>query len=109
MRFLVDAQLTPALARWLAANNFEAEHVGDCGLSAATDAEIWNYALRHNAILVTKDDDFAQRKGLEGGGPAIVWIRLPNARTQRLLSWFENALPVAIDALRRGETLVEMI
>ncbi len=29
MRFLVDAQLPPALARWLAANGHAAEHVAD--------------------------------------------------------------------------------
>lgn len=32
MRFLVDAQLPPALARWLAAQGHEAEHVGDIGM-----------------------------------------------------------------------------
>jgi predicted nuclease of predicted toxin-antitoxin system len=32
MRFLVDAQLPPALARWLAAQGHEAAHVGDLGL-----------------------------------------------------------------------------
>lgn len=29
MRFLVDAQLPPALARWLAAKSHETVHVGD--------------------------------------------------------------------------------
>ena len=29
MRFVIDAQLPPALARWLAAQGHEAEHVGD--------------------------------------------------------------------------------
>lgn len=35
MRFLVDAQLPPALARWLCANGHEAVHVGDLGMLAA--------------------------------------------------------------------------
>jgi predicted nuclease of predicted toxin-antitoxin system len=109
MRFLVDAQLPPALARWLVAKSFDAEHVGDCGLATASDAEIWDYALRSGSIILTKDDDFAQRKGLENGGPTIVWIRLPNTRTRDLLIWFENALPVVLDALAHGETLIEMI
>ena len=109
MRFLVDAQLPPALARWLVANKFDAEHVGDCGLAAASDAKIWDHALRSGSIILTKDDDFAQRKSLESGGPTVVWIRLPNTRTRDLLVWFENALPVVLDALARGETLIEMI
>jgi transcriptional regulator with XRE-family HTH domain len=44
MRFLVDAQLPPALARWLAAQGHEAEHVSDCGLAQAADPAVWDYA-----------------------------------------------------------------
>ncbi len=109
MRFLVDAQLPPALARWIVAKGFEAEHVGECGLGAASDAAIRDYALQRSAVILTKDDDFAQRKALVGDGPAIVWIRLPNTRTRGLLAWFEIALPPTLEALKRGETLVEMI
>jgi predicted nuclease of predicted toxin-antitoxin system len=38
MRFLVDAQLPPALARWLAGKGHEAEHVADRQMEAASDA-----------------------------------------------------------------------
>lgn len=41
MRFLVDAQLPPALARWLASQGHQADHVGDLGLAAAMDRVIW--------------------------------------------------------------------
>jgi len=36
-------------------------------------------------------------------------VRLPNARRRELLTWFDQALPAIIDALERGETLVEVI
>ena len=65
MRFLVDAQLPSALARWMAAKGHKSEHVSDCGLSAATDPVIWDYAAGVNAIIVTKDEDFAQKKSTE--------------------------------------------
>lgn len=45
MRFLVDAQLPPALARFLSDAGYEAEHVYDIGMDAASDRTIWNYAL----------------------------------------------------------------
>lgn len=41
MRFLVDAQLPPALARWIEAPGVEAEHVEDRGMLQASDAELW--------------------------------------------------------------------
>ncbi len=71
MRFLVDAQLPPALARWLVAQGHEADHVADLGLGGASDTAIWNLALRTGAVIVTKDEDFAQRQALSGGGPKV--------------------------------------
>jgi predicted nuclease of predicted toxin-antitoxin system len=109
MRFLVDAQLPPALARWLAANGHDAEHVADRRLASASDTEIWSCAAAIGATIVTKDEDFAQRKTLNEGGPPVVWIRLPNTRRRDLLVWFERALPQISQALERGETLIEVV
>jgi len=59
--------------------------------------------------FVTKDEDFAQRQALSGRGPTVVWVRLPNTRRRDLLAWFEIALPRVLDALARGETLIELV
>lgn len=109
MRFLVDAQLPAALARWLAGEGHDAEHVADIGLAGAPDRAIWDYALGAGAIIVSKDEDFAQRKTLEGTGPTVVWIRLPNTRKRDLLMWFARVLPTLMEALERGEGFVELI
>ena len=108
MRFLVDAQLPPALASWLAAQGHEAAHVADLGMQAASDATIWDHALASSSAIVTKDEDFAQRKVLAGNGPAVVWIRLPNTRRRDLLAWFAMVLPDVVAALARGEALIEV-
>ncbi|WCM27532.1 DUF5615 family PIN-like protein [Sphingomonas sp. QA11] len=47
MKFLVDAQLPPALCRWLDARGQQAVHVADIGLVAASDATIAAYAETH--------------------------------------------------------------
>jgi predicted nuclease of predicted toxin-antitoxin system len=59
MRFLVDAQLPPALARRLAAQGHVAEHVSDHKLEGASDTAIWNFALGASAVTISKDEDFA--------------------------------------------------
>ena len=61
MKFLIDAQLPPALARWLREAGHEASHVEDDGLRDAEDGAIWAHALKTGAIIVTKDEDFAAR------------------------------------------------
>lgn len=108
MRFLIDAQLPPALARWLESNGHEAEHVADRGLAGADDRTIWRSAAATSAIVVTKDEDFSLLKTLEPAGPRVVWVRLGNTRRQELLRWFERMLPSILAALDRGESLVEV-
>jgi len=108
MRFLVDAQLPPALARFLTDAGYEASHVIDLSMERAPDAAIWDWAARHRAVVVTKDEDFATRVALSDSGPQIVWIRLGNTTRNTLLKAMREALPEVIGALERGERLVEM-
>ena len=108
MRFLIDAQLPPALARWIVAQGFVAEHVADTGLETASDRIVWNHASAVGAVIITKDEDFAQRRAMVVEGPAIVWMRVGNARRNEVLRSFASALPAVIEALARGDTLVEI-
>ena len=103
MRFVVDAQLPPALARRLEALGHTAEHVADRGMAAASDK-----AIRDYAAIVTKDEDFAIRRVLTEG-PAVVWLRLGNTRRVVLLTHVEAAFPAIVGALERGETLIEVV
>jgi predicted nuclease of predicted toxin-antitoxin system len=108
-RFLVDAQLPPALARWLASQGHTAEHVNDVGLDGADDRRIWDHALHVTGMIVTKDEDFAIRKSLEPGGPAVLWVRVGNTRKQALLNWFETMLPSIVLSIEAGEQLIELV
>lgn len=108
MRFLVDAQLPPALARRLEALGHRAEHVADCGLATASDDLIRNFAADNGAVIVTKDEDFAVSQLLQGG-PPVVWLRLGNTRRVVLLERVEADLPAVLAALQRGETLIELV
>ena len=57
MNFLVDAQLPPGLARWLADQGHSAQHVSDVGLAGAEDSMIWNHALGVDAVVQLLIDD----------------------------------------------------
>ncbi len=109
MRFLVDAQLPPGLARYLASRGHEAEHVYDIGMGSAPDREVWDHAVRNNAVLVTKDDDFVTFKTMgKGGGPPVVWVRLGNTTNRELFAHMDRYFKAIIDLLQSGEELVEM-
>lgn len=109
MRFLVDAQLPPAMARMLVASGWAAEHVHDVGLGSADDATVWEHAIQTEAAIITKDEDFAVLITLRPEGPANVWIRIGNTSRQALLQWFGPLLPAIVNSLEHGEKLVEVV
>jgi predicted nuclease of predicted toxin-antitoxin system len=57
MRFLIDAQLPPALAAWLRRKGHDAAPVRELGMRDADDGAIWSRAAADNAIIVTMDED----------------------------------------------------
>lgn len=80
MRFLVDAQLPPALARWLSAQAYDAEHVTDVGLAGASDRAIWRHAASTGAVILMNEHKLLERITVNpqifGGKPIIRGRRL---------------------------------
>ena len=108
MKFLVDANLPPALAQWLASEGHEAQHVADLGMAAMPDREIWKRARDLNACIVTKDEDFVLLQALDRAGPAVVWIRIGNAVRNVLLRRLPQLWPEVISAIEHGEKIIEV-
>ncbi len=108
MRFLIDAQLPPALARMLAEHDHVAEHVTDIGPGDAPDAQLWRCALDHDAVIVTKDEDFAQMVAISDESPTVVWVRVGNTRRTELLTWFEPLIEQIVSMVEQGDKLIEL-
>lgn len=123
MNFLIDAQLPPALARWLADQGHEALHVFDLGLHAAADTQIWEFARNEGAqmvigrrflwdgeeaVIISKDEDFVDRWLLSDQPVPLVWIRKGNCSNEALLAWIEPLWPDVVKRLEQGEKLIEL-
>ncbi len=108
MRWIIDAQLPPALAQLLQQRGHEAEHVNDAGLRQTEDDTIWQRALADGAIIITKDEDFPIRASVSRLAPCIVWLRMGNASRRALFAWLEPRLPAIEARLEQGEKLIEV-
>jgi predicted nuclease of predicted toxin-antitoxin system len=108
VNFLVDAQLPPALARWIASQGHSATHVFDLGLHSADDPVIWELAGNERAVIVSKDEDFADRWLLSGKSVALVWIRKGNCSNRALLAWLGPLWTDAVKRLQQGERFIEL-
>ena len=108
MRFLVDAQLPPALASWISQRGHEAKAVREVGLHNADDPSIWKFSVEGTWVVVTKDEDFAERVLRTGTGPQIVWLRIGNSTNRVLFAWLEPLWPSIIQQLKAGVQAVEV-
>ena len=95
MRLLLDENLSHRLVQRLRTVFPGTTHVRDVGLRGKPDLAIWNYAARHNYIVVSKDDDFRQLSLFHGHPPKAVWLVVGNAGTD----------PIA-DLLLQNEALI---
>jgi predicted nuclease of predicted toxin-antitoxin system len=108
MRFLVDAQLPPALARWLGERGFAATPVRERGLRDSDDGSIWNFATEGGWTVLTKDEDFVARCVSNPAAPPVVWLRIGNCTNRVLFGWLEPLLPEIKTRLNAGEKIIEV-
>ena len=90
MKLLLDQNLSPRLARTLAAIYPDTTHVRDVGLQVADDDTVWAYAAEHGFVIVSKDADFHQRSFVLGPPPKVVRIRRGNCSTVEIEGILRN-------------------
>lgn len=106
MKFLIDAQLPPALALWLSDQGYEALHVGDIDLIGGTDQQISDFAESGDWIVISKDQDFLLLRLPDRF--SFIWLRCGNATNRALLAWLDARWSNAIELLGAGERLIEI-
>lgn len=81
MKLLYDANISHRLVELLSDLFPESTHVSHVDLERADDRAVWDYAVEHGFVLVSKDEDFHQLAFLYGPPPKVVWLRLGNCTT----------------------------
>lgn len=105
----LDAQLSPALAPWIAkAFSIQATAVRDVGLRDATDRAIFAAAKEAGAVVLTKDSDFLRLLEQFGPPPQVIWLACGNTSNAHLKTILKDAFPRAQALLAAGEKLVEI-
>ena len=108
MKFVIDHQLPPALARFLEAQGHVANHVRELGLTASDDTTIWRHVVANESVVVSKDEDFFFLASSPNAAARLVWVRMGNCRTQFLLERFRLRLSKIIESFETGSKIVEL-
>jgi len=104
VKLLIDANLSPRVVAALSASGYAAEHVGDVGLLAAPDDEIFRWAADHDQVVVTADSDFAMMLAIRGASrPSVLQLRQVADQTPDVhISLLLANLPSIEEALDTG-------
>jgi predicted nuclease of predicted toxin-antitoxin system len=109
LRFVLDAQLPPALAVSLTEAGHRADHVLGLKLADFSDKALWDWAKSNGAAIISKDEDFLHLSVMHDDGPFIVWVRLGNCSNQHLQAWLLPRLPAIAAAASAGDKLIELL
>ncbi len=81
----LDEQLSSRLPQLLSASYPDSLHIDSLGLTGAADSAVWQAAVAHGCLLVSKDEDFHRLSVLYGAPPKVVWLHLGNCTTQQVV------------------------
>ena len=119
MRLLVDANLSPRVARRLSAAGHDAVHVVEAGLALADDATILAAAETDDRVVVSSDTDFGALLARHNRtSPSFVLIRhmnelTPDGQADLLIAAIGEAEPEieagAVVSIARGRIRVRRL
>lgn len=108
MRFLVDAQLPRRLAHWLRQQGHEATHTLDLPRANRTpDMELKQLSVSQQAVIVSKDNDFADNLLLHQNVYKILLVNTGNISNDELVALFHRSLD-AILLMLEQHTFIEL-
>lgn len=108
MKFLVDAQLPPRLARALVAAGHDAVHTLDLPKgNRSKDRAVAEAADTDERVLVTKDGDFRDGHRLRGSPRRLLIVTTGNIHNDDLLRLFSANLELVVSVLESAQ-MVEL-
>jgi predicted nuclease of predicted toxin-antitoxin system len=100
VKFLVDAQLPPRLARALVAAGHDAVHTLDLPEGKrSTDRAVAGMADADDRVLITKDGDFRDSHRLRASPRRLLIVTTGNIGNDQLLAIFAQHLGLLVTAL----------
>jgi predicted nuclease of predicted toxin-antitoxin system len=85
MKLLFDQNLSPKLVGIFAKQFAGSKHLQELNLDEADDSLVWEYAIKGEFTIVTKDNDFNNLVAFWGFPPKVIWIRRGNCSSNDII------------------------
>jgi predicted nuclease of predicted toxin-antitoxin system len=106
MRLILDQGVPRDAAALLRSLGYDCMHVGEIGMSKATDEEILAFSLGQDAVVVTLDADFHAILAVSGAqGPSVIRMRLQSLGASEVVEVVRKVLTNFEAELKRGSLI----
>lgn len=85
MKLLLDENLSEHIVPQIVALYPDSSHIRAHGLAQCSNTLIWKFAKEHGYTILSKDADFHQRSLVFGHPPKLVYLRVGNCATARII------------------------
>jgi predicted nuclease of predicted toxin-antitoxin system len=107
VKFLIDSSLSPTIAKGLKQAGHDAVHLRSYGMQAASDAEVFKFAVEQDRILISADTDFGTLLALwHDIEPSVILLHHPQKSPQSQLALLLANLPAIEEALEHGGIVI---
>lgn len=89
MKLLFDQNISFRIEKQINSIFNQSKHISSLGLMNVEDNKIWQYAKNNNFAIVTFDSDFYDISLLKGSPPKIIWLRIGNLSTNKIIQILE--------------------
>ena len=98
MRFIIDAQLPAALAKFLTQKGYDVIHTDDLpNKECSSDNEIREISVRERRIVITKDSDFLDSFYVKSIPPKLLLVSTGNIKNKVLISLFDSNIQKIVE------------
>ena len=88
MSFVFDENVSHRVMRSFQAHFPDSIHINQAGIGdSPKDADIWTYANKTEATIITRDDDFYQMSLKQGFPPKVIVLRIGNMKKMELTAF----------------------
>lgn len=97
MKLLLDENLSDRIVHRIIDLYPNSDHVKTLALTNTDDVLIWEYAKENNFVIVSKDSDFHQRSLLYGYPPKLIYLRVGNSPTSKIIQILRDNFETIIE------------
>ncbi|MFB6306739.1 MAG: DUF5615 family PIN-like protein [Flavobacteriales bacterium] len=91
-------------------SDIEIHHVKEFDLETSNDISIWEFAIKYNYNIITKDDDFYDISLIKGYPPFVIWLNIGNCTTNEVINILKDNMNYIKDIINDEKAgLIEVI